>query len=60
MKYGNEKTDAEIIEFLRKYNLLNIFRNCDVSPDTCLNRTIDVNGSNMSMGMQKIIFLKKF
>lgn len=57
MKYGNDKTDAEIIEFLRKYNLLNIFRNCDVSPNTCLNRKIETNGSNMSMGMQKIIFL---
>lgn len=57
MKYGNKKTDNDIIEFLRKYNLLNIFRNCDVSPDTCLNRQIDTNGTNMSMGMQKVIFL---
>jgi ABC-type multidrug transport system fused ATPase/permease subunit len=57
MKYGNDKSDAEIIEFLKKYNLLNIFRNCDVSPNTCLNRKIETNGSNMSMGMQKIIFL---
>jgi len=57
MKYGNKKTDSEIIEFLRKYKLLNIFRNCDVSPDTCLNRQIDTNGTNMSMGMQKVIFL---
>jgi ABC-type multidrug transport system fused ATPase/permease subunit len=57
MKYGNDKTDSEIINFLIKYKLLDIFTNCDVSPNTCLNRVVDLNGSNMSMGMQKIIFL---
>lgn len=57
MKYGNNKTDKEIINLLDRYDLLNIFRDCDNHPDTCLNTTVDPTGTNMSMGMQKIIFL---
>jgi ATP-binding cassette subfamily B protein len=57
MKYGNKKTDSEIIDFLKKYNLLYIFRDCKNSPNTCLNNMIEVNGTNISLGMQKIIFL---
>lgn len=57
MKYGNNKTDKEIIDFLSKYDLLTIFRDCDKNKDTCLNNIIEGNGLNMSMGMQKIIFL---
>jgi ABC-type multidrug transport system fused ATPase/permease subunit len=57
MKYGNNKTDKEIIDFLSKYDLLTIFKNCDKNKDTCLNNIIEGNGLNMSMGMQKIIFL---
>lgn len=57
MKYGNKKSDEEIIDFLKKYNLFNIFSNCDKFPGTCLNKKIDANGTNMSMGMQKVIFL---
>ena len=57
MRYGNKKTEKEVIDFLRKYNLLNIFKDCDKSPDTCLNRVIQSSGLNMSLGMQKVIFL---
>ena len=57
MKYGNTKTDEEIVSFLTKYDLLHIFRDCDKSPNTCLNSMVENNGTNISMGMQKIIFL---
>ena len=57
MRYGNDKTEKEVIDFLRKYNLLTIFKECDKSPNTCLNHTIQNNGLNMSLGMQKVIFL---
>lgn len=57
MRYGNNYRDEEIVSLLKKYNLLHIFRDCERSPDTCLNSPIETNGSNMSMGMQKIIFL---
>ena len=57
MKYGNTKTDQEIISFLTRYDLLSIFRDCDKYPDTCLNSMVENNGTNISLGMQKIIFL---
>jgi len=57
MRYGNKKTEKEVIDFLRKYNLLTIFKECDKSPNTCLNHIIQNNGLNMSLGMQKVIFL---
>jgi ABC-type multidrug transport system fused ATPase/permease subunit len=57
MKYGNTKTDEEIVSFLAKYDLLHIFRDCDKSPNTCLNAMVENNGTNISLGMQKIIFL---
>lgn len=62
MKYGNHRTTEEIIEFLRKYDLLKIFCN-DISESTkfdknnCLEKSVDKEGLNMSMGMQKIIYL---
>jgi len=49
MKYGNDKTDKDIINFLRKYQLDNIFYD--------INKIIEKNGSMISMGMQKVIFL---
>lgn len=49
MKYGNDKTDEDIINFLRKYKLDHIFYD--------LNKIIEKNGSMISMGMQKVIFL---
>ena len=57
MKYGNTKTDQEIVSFLAKYDLLHIFKDCDISPDTCLNTMVENSGSNISLGMQKIVFL---
>lgn len=57
MKYGNNKSDQEIIDLLHRYDLLTIFRDCDKSPETCLYNMVDTNGTNMSLGMQKIIFL---
>ena len=49
IKYGNDKTDKDIINFLRKYQLDKIFYD--------LNKIIEKNGSMISMGMQKVIFL---
>jgi ATP-binding cassette subfamily B protein len=48
-KYGNDKSDTVIIEFLNKYNLNLMFSD--------LNMMVDMNGKNISMGMQKIIYL---
>jgi ABC-type multidrug transport system fused ATPase/permease subunit len=49
IKYGNDKTDKDIINFLQKYQLDNIFYD--------INKIIEKNGSMISMGMQKVIFL---
>jgi ABC-type multidrug transport system fused ATPase/permease subunit len=57
MKFGNDRTDEEIVSLLAYYDLLTIFRDCDRSPDTCLYTMVETNGTNMSLGMQKIIFL---
>lgn len=57
MRYGNDKSQEEIIDFLKKYNLLYIFKDCDKSENTCLNSIIQSSGLNMSLGMQKVIFL---
>jgi ABC-type multidrug transport system fused ATPase/permease subunit len=54
LKYGNNKTDQEIFEFLKKYDLLKIL--CKDN-NNCLDKIVDKNGTNISMGMQKIIFL---
>lgn len=57
MKYGNTYTDEQIIDILKKYNLLHLFRDCDKNPQNCLYNQVDPNGTNMSMGMQKVVFL---
>jgi ABC-type transport system involved in cytochrome bd biosynthesis fused ATPase/permease subunit len=49
MKYGNDETDESILQFLKKYELDSIFHD--------LNKKIEKNGSMISMGMQKVIFL---
>lgn len=54
MKYGNRKTTEEIIELLKKYDLLKIF--CK-DGSNCLDKMVEKTGTNMSLGMQKIIFL---
>ena len=50
MKYGNDKTEEEIISILEKYDLLKLFKNS-------LNYKVDIGGKNISFGMQKIVFL---
>jgi len=49
MRYGNRATDEEVIEVLDRHNLRRIF------PD--LSMLVEKNGVNVSMGMQKVIFL---
>jgi len=50
MKYGNNVSDEFIINFLKKYDLLKVFKND-------LNFMIEKNGMNISLGTQKVIFL---
>jgi ATP-binding cassette subfamily B multidrug efflux pump len=57
MKYGNNKTDQEILDFLIKYDLLTYFNPDPTNPMLALQRMVETNGINMSMGMQKIVFL---
>ena len=54
MKYGNHRTTEEIVDFLKKYDLLKIF--CK-DGSNCLEKTVEKEGLNMSMGMQKVIYL---
>jgi len=49
MRYGNDATNDDVINFLKKYDLLKVFYN--------LQLMVEKNGSNISMGMQKVIFL---
>lgn len=51
IRYGNTSTEIEIKNLLEKYQLDKIFGD--------LNQMIDTNGTNMSMGMQKILFLMR-
>jgi len=46
MRYGNDSSDTDVIDFLKKY---------DLKYD--LNTIVEKNGTNISLGMQKIIFL---
>ena len=50
MKYGNSASDDTIIDLLKKYDLLKVFKND-------LNFMVDKNGMNISLGTQKVIFL---
>lgn len=52
MRYGNNKTDQEIIDILIKYDLLKLFKNS-------INYEVDISGKNISFGMQKVIFLMR-
>ena len=55
MKYGNDKNDQYITQLLQKYDLLRVFStDADVNS---LQTLVKTNGSNISMGMQKVIFL---
>lgn len=50
MRYGNNKSDQEIIDILNKYDLLKLFKNS-------INYEVEISGKNISFGMQKVIFL---
>jgi len=52
MKYGNNKKDEEIVDILQRYDLLKIFKNG-------INSEVEISGKNMSLGMQKVIFLMR-
>lgn len=52
-KYGNKAQDEEIYKLLDKYNLLQNFHTLENGLDTMCG----VNGSNLSLGMQKIIMV---
>jgi ABC-type multidrug transport system fused ATPase/permease subunit len=52
IKYGNNKPDNYIIDILKKYDLLNLFKNS-------INYQVDISGKNISMGMQKVIFIMR-
>jgi ATP-binding cassette subfamily B protein len=53
MRYGNNTSDNGIIELLNHYDLLYLFNN-DINE---LKKIVEINGTNISMGIQKIIFL---
>lgn len=57
MKYGNDTTDHQIIQLLKKYNLLRVFHPDGNNDENSLQILVKTNGSNISMGMQKVIFL---
>lgn len=53
MNYGNNMDKIKIIHFLNKYDLTSIFNNLPNG----INEIVQVNGGNLSLGMQKIIIL---
>ena len=53
MNYGNNIDKTKIINFLNKYDLKPIFNNLPNG----INEIVQVNGGNLSLGMQKIIIL---
>ena len=53
IKYGTPYSDNDVLEFLRTYKLTPVFE----QEGDWLHRPIEINGSNLSMGMQKVIFL---
>jgi len=57
IKYGNNKSDQEIITILNQYDLLKIFNPPENNPESCLQNMVNKNGNNLSLGMQKVIFL---
>jgi len=50
LQQGNDLSKTEIIDFLNKYNLMNVFKKG-------IDYKIDLNGQNTSKGMQKVIFV---
>lgn len=52
MKYGTDATDEEVLHLLSRYELSSVFPD-----DNQLSTMVISNGSNISLGMQKVIFL---
>ncbi len=58
IRYGTQVSDTDVYDFLKTYNLLTVFQKESGDTDTnCLSLMVNTNGSNISMGMQKVIFL---
>lgn len=53
LKYGNKLNKNTIVNFLKKYELDSLYNKLDYKLDTMAG----VNGYNLSLGMQKIIFI---
>jgi ABC-type multidrug transport system fused ATPase/permease subunit len=53
IKYGNNIKDKDVIDFLQKYNIYSIFENMKEG----VYSNSGTNGSNLSLGMQKIVIL---
>lgn len=53
LKYGNNRSDSYIINLMKKYDLLEYFNTLGNG----INTDCGVNGSNLSLGMQKIIMV---
>ena len=53
IKYGNKKSDQEVIDVINQYKLMSIYQNL---PDG-LYTIAGVNGTNLSLGMQKVTML---
>lgn len=49
MRYGNDATNDEVVALLTKYDLMRVFKSLDT--------VVEKNGTNISLGMQKVIFL---
>ena len=54
IKYGNNITDKDVINYLKKYDLYSIFDN---NMKEGIYAKCGTNGSNLSLGMQKIVIL---
>ena len=54
LRYGTTCTEDDVREFIHKYNLESVFNQ---RGDQWLHTKVETNGSNISMGMQKVIFL---
>lgn len=54
LRYGTSFTEQEVSDFVRKYDLESVFNQ---SGEDWLNTMVETNGSNISLGMQKVIFL---
>jgi len=54
LRYGTLCTEEEVVAFLKRYDLESVFQQ---RGEDWLTTPVETNGSNISMGMQKVIFL---